>query len=210
MDKRLLDINGLTEKEFLDNYKASDFERPSVTADILIFSNTDKLEILMIKRGGHPFIDTWALVGGFAEPDESIDQTATRELFEETGLTNIPLQQLYLFGDTNRDPRTWIVTQAYISLVNRNDVNPIANDDARECAWWGVSLVTDNDLWTLTLENNGEVITSTLKIRENETVFGISYDMEIVGGYGIAFDHAKMICRGLIKLQNCGIINEWL
>lgn len=209
MEKRLLDNNGLNEKEFLENYKASDFERPSVTADILIFSNNDKLEVLMIKRGGHPFIDTWALVGGFAEPNESIDQTAERELFEETGLNNIPLQQLHLFGDTNRDPRTWIVTQAYIALVNRSEVNPIANDDARECAWWEVSLNADKDVWYLTLKNNDEIITSTLKVCKNETVLGVNYDMEIVDVDGIAFDHAKMICRGLIKLQNCGVINGY-
>lgn len=208
MEKRLLDNNGLTEKEFLQNYKASDFERPSVTADILIFSNVDKLEILMIKRGGHPFIDTWALVGGFAEPNESVDQTAERELFEETGLTGIPLQQLYLFGDTNRDPRTWIVTEAYIAVVNRMEVNPVANDDARECAWWGVSLNIDNDLWILSLDNNGEVITATIKVDKKETILGVSYDMEIVDCDGIAFDHAKMICRGLIKLQNCGVIKN--
>lgn len=205
-NKNDLDKDGLTLEQFLDNYSENDYKKPSVTTDILIFSNTDELELLMIKRGGHPFINTWALVGGFSEINESVDQTAKRELFEETGLSNIPLQQLHLFGDTNRDPRTWVITEAYISVVDKKNINPVANDDAKECDWFIPKLDISNEIWTLYLTNKNETLMSTLKVISNKTILGTTYDMTIIENNGIAFDHAKMIIYGLIKLRDEKII----
>ncbi|MBO7217054.1 MAG: NUDIX hydrolase, partial [Clostridia bacterium] len=70
---------GQTEAEFLAAYDASKFERPSVTVDMVIFCEN---KVLLIKRANHPFIDTWALPGGFVEPDETCEQAAARELME--------------------------------------------------------------------------------------------------------------------------------
>lgn len=69
--KRTVDDKGFTLEEFLQNYKAKDYPKPSVTADIVLFSiKENKVQVLLIKRGGHPFLDHWALPGGFAESDE--------------------------------------------------------------------------------------------------------------------------------------------
>ena len=72
------------------DYKLSDYERPSVTADILIFSQKgdaeDALRLLLIRRKHDPFEGCFALPGGFVNPDETVDQAAKRELEEETGL----------------------------------------------------------------------------------------------------------------------------
>jgi len=77
------------------------YPRPAVTADIIIF-NENKDKILLIERGGEPFKGMWALPGGFMDMNETIEQTAYRELEEETNLTGIELNQLYTFTALGR------------------------------------------------------------------------------------------------------------
>ena len=97
----LRDKNGLTEAEAIIEYRKKDYPKPALTADIVILAkepggatvadqtapagkpNTYKL--LLIRRGGHPHLGRWALPGGFAEEGETIEETAARELEEETG-----------------------------------------------------------------------------------------------------------------------------
>lgn len=80
------DKKGLTEQEFLDRYAEKNYPKPALTADLVVFSN-DMDAVLLVKRGGHPFLGCWAFPGGFANADESVEQTALRELREETGIT---------------------------------------------------------------------------------------------------------------------------
>jgi ADP-ribose pyrophosphatase YjhB (NUDIX family) len=87
----------MNEQQFLQSYQQDQYDRPSVTADIAAFSlrtvKSDayraspelKLCVLLIRRGGHPFKDHWALPGGFLQRGETIDECAFRELKEETG-----------------------------------------------------------------------------------------------------------------------------
>ena len=82
MEKK--DKNGLTEKEFLANYQPRKYKQPSVTADIVVMQKMEKLKILLIERGGHPYIECLALPGGFANENEPLMETARRELYEET------------------------------------------------------------------------------------------------------------------------------
>ena len=91
----LRDKNGLTEAEFLARYDAGKYPRPSVTADVAAFLHEDgKPRVLLVRRGGHPFIGTWALPGGFVEPEETVETAARRELWEETGIENVPVRQI--------------------------------------------------------------------------------------------------------------------
>ena len=116
-------VQSKEEKEFLEQYDVSQFERPSVTADIVIFTldSADNLNILLIKRGGFPYKDCWAIPGGFLEAGkESIDETAARELKTETNIDNVYLKQLYTFGDLGRDPRTTVISVAYTALVPKH------------------------------------------------------------------------------------------
>lgn len=132
----LRDKNGLTEEQFLRQYNSDKYPKPALTADILIFRKTgDDYHLLMIRRKGHPYLGCIALPGGFANKGETIAETAARELFEETGVSNQSLKLVGVYSKPGRDPRGWTVSAAYAALVDGNDVKPVAGDDAESVHW---------------------------------------------------------------------------
>ena len=129
------------EMNFLKSYDASKYERPSVTADIVIFTLGDagNLQVLLIKRGGFPYKGRWAIPGGFVNVGkESVDEAAARELKEETGVENVYLKQLYTFGEPGRDPRTTVISVAYTALVPKGELKVQAGDDAQEARLFNI------------------------------------------------------------------------
>jgi 8-oxo-dGTP diphosphatase len=117
-----------------------EYPRPSVTVDGVIFGLDDEdLKVLLIQRDVDPFKGKWALPGGFVKIDETLDAAAKRELQEETGVTDVFLEQLYTFGDLHRDPRDRVITVAYYALVNLGGHRIKATTDARNAAWFAVS-----------------------------------------------------------------------
>lgn len=111
----------------------------SVTVDCVVFGLDDEeLKILLIQRDIEPYKDEWALPGGFVRANESIEETAIRELKEETGVEKIFLEQLYTFGDVGRDPRGRVITVAYYALVNINEHDLKATTDAKNVAWFSI------------------------------------------------------------------------
>ena len=95
-----------------------EYPRPALTVDCVVFGLDDEdLKVLLIQRDLDPFAGKWALPGGFVHMDESLEEAARRELAEEAGVSNVFLEQLYTFGDVNRDPRGRVVTVAYYALV---------------------------------------------------------------------------------------------
>ena len=132
-----LDETTGTEKSFLDKYDAGKYPRPSVTVDIVLFTVVDRtLRVLLIKRKNHPFLDHWALPGGFVRPEENAEQAAFRELGEEAGARGIYLEQLYTFSEPGRDPRTWVISIAHYALVTADRLNIQAGSDAKEAHWF--------------------------------------------------------------------------
>lgn len=206
--------NGETLDEFLDNYNPKDYDSPSVTTDIIILGyervfktfEEAKLKLLMIKRKNHPCIGYWALPGGFVEYNEDIDHSATRELEEETSLKDIPLHQLYTWGEAGRDPRTRIITISYMSLVDLATVKPVAGDDAKDACWFDVSSSEKNV--------DGKIICE-LHLDCDERDIHLSADVEVglsgniilfktykeIKNNGIAFDHSRMIVQALQYLM---------
>lgn len=133
-----LDSKGLTEEAFLAQYNSDKYPKPSLTADIIVFRKNTKTEgtdLLLIRRKGHPFIGCWALPGGFANKDETIERTAARELEEETGVSDIAMELVGVYSRQGRDPRGWTVSAAYMTVVNENEIKPEAGDDAEEVCW---------------------------------------------------------------------------
>lgn len=115
------------------------FPRPSVTVDLVIFTIADDaLKVLLIRRGGEPYKDCWALPGGFVEIDESLEDAAARELREEAGVTSVYLEQLYTFGDPDRDPRGRVISVSYFALVDADRQRIRAATDAIDARWFSV------------------------------------------------------------------------
>ena len=118
-----------------------DYPRPSVAVDCVVFGldlDEDDLEILLIQRLKDPFAHGWALPGGFMQMDETADAAARRELEEETGVTDVYLEQLYTFSDVARDPRGRVVSIAYYALAKLSDHRIRAATDAENVAWYSI------------------------------------------------------------------------
>jgi 8-oxo-dGTP diphosphatase len=116
------------------------YPRPALTVDCVVFGfDEGDLQLLLIERAHEPFAGRWALPGGFVQMDEPLDSAAFRELREETGLHDIYLEQLYTFGDPDRDPRERVVSVAYYALVSLNDHPTRAASDASRTCWFGVA-----------------------------------------------------------------------
>jgi len=198
-----LDANGLSEEEFLERYDPGDFPHPSVTVDIVVFwcSDTDhgnmapgeqagSRHILLIRRGAHPCIGQWALPGGFVNPDETVEEAAKRELMEETGLQldqTSRLRQLYTFSRPGRDPRTWVITVAYVAIIDGRDMNLQAGDDAADAQWFTIAADSSGNETHLQLVR-GDV---QLFARVRQVVG--SQEFETLENNGLAFDHAEIV-----------------
>lgn len=114
--------------------------RPAVTVDCVVFGfDESDLKVLLVKRDVEPFRGTWALPGGFVDIDENLDEAARRELKEETGIDRLYLEQLYTFGDPDRDPRGRVISVAYCALVKLSDHRLAAATDASDAAWFPVN-----------------------------------------------------------------------
>jgi 8-oxo-dGTP diphosphatase len=111
----------------------------AVAVDVALFTIQDaSLRVLLVKRGAPPFRGAWSLPGGFVRRDESVDEAALRELHEETNIGNVYLEQLYTFGDLDRDPRGRVITVAYYALVNWQQVQLKARQRVSEANWFAV------------------------------------------------------------------------
>ncbi len=120
------------------------YARPAVTADCVVFGlDEEGLKVLLIQRDLEPFAGQWALPGGFAAVGESMEETARRELEEETGLKGVFLEQLFTFSEPDRDPREHVVTVAYYALVNLIEHHVQAATDARSAAWFEIDDIPD-------------------------------------------------------------------
>jgi len=139
----------MNEKEFLISYKATSdrYPRPSLTADISVFARDGKtVKVLLVRRGRHPFKDYWALPGGFVRPDETVQESAARELAEETGIRNRVLIPVNIYSTPGRDPRGWTVSMLYTCEIDLSEANVAAGDDAAQAKWFNLATAMDMKL----------------------------------------------------------------
>lgn len=181
------DKNGLTEKEFLEAYKKKNYPRPYLTADIVVIGKCiDTNKLLLIRRGGHPYINMLALPGGFSRQTETMEQTAHRELLEETGVSSTHIRPIGLFSKPDRDPRGWVVTQAYLAEVNFSECKAKAGDDAKDAEWFDLSYENK----TVTLADGNTII--SFAVKDGKT--------EYLTEERLAFDHAEIISEAVEML----------
>lgn len=109
---------------------------PAVTVDVILFMiERSRLNVLLIRRQLAPFAGRWALPGGFVRMEESLDDAARRELAEEAGVSVRWLEQLYTFGEVERDPARRAITVTYFALIDGRELAPKAGTDATSVAW---------------------------------------------------------------------------
>lgn len=202
--------NYKSEEEFLKDYDSSKFEKLSMTTDILIFSVSDEVQenyrkltkkhfsVLLVKRDNYPFKDKWCLPGGFVRIDEDIEDSAKRILATETNLHDIYLEQLYTFGNPNRDPRMRVVSTSYMALIDKNRLNEQITKNA---SWFNVMALEDKNTIDITLDNGTEEIKfkigKTLKEKTTDR-----YKYSIISNDKLAFDHPLVIASGISRLKN--------
>lgn len=216
----------MTEKQFLKNYDITKYDRPSVSTDICTFcilSDTNenrrkdsdrKLGVLLIQRAGHPYKGFWALPGGFMRKGENANETAIRELKEETGVKGAYLNYLGMFANPERDPRGWIVSNAFYALIDAGEYRVHASSDAWEAKWFELDFsikelspkklakgLVKRFKYTLTLSSDEEILSAEL---EGEMRFERNHREEkvtLISDAGLAFDHAEIITRAYLKLR---------
>jgi len=101
----------------------SEHEKFHVAVDSIIFGYDEEgreLKVLLLKRNFQPSKGEWSLMGGFLKNDESIDHAAKRILNQLTGLSDVYMEQLYTFGELDRDPGARIISAAYFALIRIN------------------------------------------------------------------------------------------
>lgn len=123
----------------MKKYKEDIYEKLSVAVDLLVFTiEENKLKVLMVERSEEPFKGCYALPGVFVGMNETLDEAARRGLEEETGLSEIYMEQLYTWGDIHRDPRMRIISVSYIALVSKSKVNPVAGQRVLDVGLYSV------------------------------------------------------------------------
>ena len=200
-----------SEKEFLESYNLRKYDRPSVTTDVAAFmiSSDDqesyrknpenRLRLLLVKRGGHPFKGMWALPGGFLQRGETVEQCALRETQEETSVLPVSIMPVGVFSAPDRDPRGWIISNAYVSIISEESVKQKGMDDADDAQWFGVSFDRDDaGNYRLTLDYGDTELRALLT--EEKTCFGRTM-FRITESEGLAFDHAAIIAAALTALR---------
>lgn len=219
----------MTEKEYLDQYDITVYDRPSIATDIAVFSIGEKMEeenyrkdpesvlkLLLIKRDEYPFKGLWALPGGFLRADETPMNAAFRELKEETGVDGAYLRILDMFGKPGRDPRGWIISNAYLALIEAAEYRVHAGTDAWEAAWFETRIDLDNEksviegneifkeyTYKISLINDdGEKVSAVVVRKSSYINFHEESVYEIKENNGLAFDHPEIILRAFLTLRD--------
>lgn len=238
------------DRTFLKTYDDSKYAKPSVTADMVIFSaiphpmpdavpalglpkitadssasagapstlslSDGSLQVLLIRRGKSPYKDQFALPGGFVNPDESVDQAARRELLEETGVDCLCLEPIRTFSTPGRDPRRWVISCAYLALLDAANLHVKAADDAKDARWFQIFLTDKKDgQWNLDLKDTSTSEPVPIHLTFQETypentasLLPSTPHLTLLNPEnGLAFDHGEILGYAVKKLQNLLVEN---
>jgi len=139
-----------------------EFSKVWLSVDCIIFGfDEGKLKILIGRRKMDPGRGEWSLYGGFVASDESVDDAATRTLYELTGLRNLYMRQVGAFGNVDRDPGERVVSVAYYALINVKDYD----DELRR--EHGVEWIDINEIPQLYSDHN-EMVNKARKMMQQK------------------------------------------
>lgn len=131
----------------------------SLSVDIIIFAlRGQRLQVFLVQRAAAPDQGQWDIPGGSVEYNESLDQAASRALSRVTGVDQVYLEQLYTYGDPQRDPRGRIVTVVYFALTPADaPVREDGESETEQATWFPV-----DHLPTLAFNHN-EILSYALR-----------------------------------------------
>lgn len=207
------------DKKFLALYSDSEYEKPSVTTDAVIFRLINKevqnyrklpekkLQVYLMRRTYSPFINHFSVVGTFIDLNTEISTTMKLCVKNKVNLENYYFEQLFTFGDKARDPRTRVLSVSYLLLTN--EFEQLSGGE-----WFNVNLTLEKN--ELEYTENGYIQQKQFAlnlISEKETLKNIIHVEVIKDGLQekktvetsvntLAFDHAKIIFYALDRLKN--------
>lgn len=121
-----------------------EYPRPAVSVDCLVTVKKDNEQfVLLIKRKNEPYKNFWALPGGFLDMNETLEEAAKRELFEETNLKLNALEYVTVLDAVDRDPRGRVISHVFKIDLSEFPKNIIAKDDASEINWFNIKKLPD-------------------------------------------------------------------
>lgn len=206
--------------------KKEEFFKPSVTVDTIIFTVRDlnvdnyrklpekKFQVLLVKRAGEPYKDKWSLPGTFVGKEERFEEAVNRCLQEKANIKDIYLEQLYSWGDPQRDPRERVISTSYMGLVDAGDIQIKAGKNVEDIQWFNIKLNTirekskekkdgyyKTEEIEIVLESKQEVLKSRVKVVKELINGNIIIYTQILQS-DLAFDHSKILIYAIERLKN--------
>ena len=203
-----------------------EFFKPSVTVDTIIFTVRDlnvdnyrklpekKFQVLLVKRAGDPYKDKWSLPGTFVGKEERFEEAVNRCLQEKANIKDIYLEQLYSWGDPQRDPRERVISTSYMGLVDAGDIQIKAGKNVEDIQWFNIKLNTikekskekkdgyyKTEEIEIVLESKQEVLKSRVKVVK-ELINGNMIIYTQILQSDLAFDHSKILIYAIERLKN--------
>lgn len=166
------------EKKFIEEYDSSIYDKPSVTADVVIMTLIPGkgLGVVLVQRKEFPYMNSWAVPGGFVGISEDIEETARRTLKEKAGISDAPFYQFHTFGAVKRDPRMRVISVSYMAFVPMERLSFSAKG-------------TSDDSGIFLIKRTEEGMTFTrdeITVKEDD----------------LAFDHAEIISTAMKHLRS--------
>jgi ADP-ribose pyrophosphatase YjhB (NUDIX family) len=223
-------INSFTdsEDEFLKKYDVNNYKRPSVTNDIIIFTTDDikeenqrkvpkkGMQILLMKREQYPDKGKWSIPGGFIDIEESLEEGAKKKLKDKAGVEDVYIEQLYTFGDVNRDKRTRVISIANMALVEKESIKISKTENTSEVKWFWVDKFLESTKKHDFYSENKYIL--NFKSEDGETQISyevlekvdrnvyrkkeVMYKLLEESNEILAFDHYKIIDYAIDRLRN--------
>lgn len=207
------------DEKFLELYSDSEYEKPSVTVDAVIFRINSvenknyrklpekKLQVFLNKRKYPPFKNKYAVVGTFIDLQNEITKTMKLCVLNKVNLKNYYYEQLFTFADKARDPRTRVLSVSYMLLTN-------TDENLQNGSWFDINLAeisssTKNESngyeihkkFNLTFSNENESFSNVIEITNKKV--GLEETKTItIAENSLAFDHTKIIYYALERLKN--------
>jgi ADP-ribose pyrophosphatase YjhB (NUDIX family) len=143
-----------------------------IAVDCIIFGfHEGELKLLLIKRKFEPCKGEWSLMGGFLNKGESIDAAAERVLQDLTGLENVFMEQIGIFGELDRDPGERVLSAAYYALINIDDYDKDLAD--KHNAVW----IRLNEIPQLIFDHNNMVTKALSQLKRKAAVEPIGFNL---------------------------------